>query len=192
MSDEVILVDSHDRCVGFMEKIDAHRGDAKRHRAISVFLFNAEGKLLVQQRSNRKIVGALQWANTCCGNVLRGETRKHCAYRRLRQELGITRVKIRKIDRFEYHIRCNNQCSEWEIDDIYVGYYDGDVIPNPEEVHATQWVDPKSFMENVLSGKNTYAPWVKEIIDKTQINRLMRPHCTDKLALPIARIVIQM
>lgn len=164
-----ILVNSQDRLVGYMDKVAVHRGDALRHRAISVFLFNSEGKLLIQQRSVKKIVGALQWANTCCGNVLKGENRKQCAKRRLREELGITGVSLQKIGQFEYHTRCNDEFSEWEVDGVYVGTYEGSVVPNPQEVQATEWVDPKKFYADVLSGDTTYAPWVREIILKTPV-----------------------
>lgn len=40
------------------------------HRAFSVFLFNSEGKLLLQQRSKDKITFALDWTNTCCSHPL--------------------------------------------------------------------------------------------------------------------------
>jgi isopentenyldiphosphate isomerase len=47
--------------------LDAHREKGKKHQAISLFLFRknktGEFELLLQQRSNKKIVGALQWAN---------------------------------------------------------------------------------------------------------------------------------
>lgn len=40
------------------------------HRAFSVFLFNSEGKLLLQQRSATKITFPLYWTNTCCSHPL--------------------------------------------------------------------------------------------------------------------------
>ena len=92
--DQVTLVDEHDHQIGVMDKVEAHRGDGKRHRASSVFLFNKNGELLIQQRSKKKIVGALQWGNTCCGNVRPGESCEECALRRLREGLGITTATI--------------------------------------------------------------------------------------------------
>ena len=40
------------------------------HRAFSVFLFNSEGKLLLQQRAAAKITFPLCWTNTCCSHPL--------------------------------------------------------------------------------------------------------------------------
>ena len=40
------------------------------HRAFSVFLFNSESKLLLQQRSIEKITFPDLWTNTCCSHPL--------------------------------------------------------------------------------------------------------------------------
>lgn len=158
--DQVILVDRHDKKVGEMDKYQAHRDGGHRHRAISVFLFNKEGKLLIQQRSSHKIVGALQWANTCCGNVLPGETRKQCALRRLKKELGIIDVKITSLYTFEYKIKCNEEYSEWEIDEVFTGIYEGAVFPNPDEVEQIAWKHPNEIHKDLDNNRDSvYAPW---------------------------------
>jgi isopentenyl-diphosphate Delta-isomerase len=179
MSEQLILVNSNDKITGYIDKLEAHLSGGKRHRAISVFLFNTKGELLLQQRSEIKIVGELQWANTCCGNVLKGETRLQCAYRRLKEELGISEVRIKSIGNFEYHIRCNQKYSEWEIDEVYVGKYDGIVSPNASEVKSFRWVDPKQFASDIRSDKNNeYAPWVIEILNHSEIEKYFPPNNT--------------
>ena len=40
------------------------------HRAFSVFLFNTQGQLLLQQRAAAKITFPLCWTNTCCSHPL--------------------------------------------------------------------------------------------------------------------------
>ena len=42
------------------------------HRAFSVFLFNADDKLLLQQRASAKITFPSLWTNTCCSHPLHG------------------------------------------------------------------------------------------------------------------------
>jgi isopentenyl-diphosphate delta-isomerase len=51
--EQVILVDTNDSEVGVMEKMEAHK-QALLHRAFSVFLFNKQGKMLLQQRAFSK------------------------------------------------------------------------------------------------------------------------------------------
>jgi isopentenyldiphosphate isomerase len=53
-----ILVDENDKNVGFASKRDCHKvhgNDIKLHRAFSVFLFNKQGDMLLQKRSNHKV-----------------------------------------------------------------------------------------------------------------------------------------
>jgi isopentenyl-diphosphate delta-isomerase len=164
--DQVILVDEQDTPIGVMDKIDAHRGEGVLHRAISVYLFNKKGELLLQQRSGKKIVGAGQWANTCCGNVRPNESYKECAVRRLREELGITEVKIEPIYKFQYFVRCNEEFSEREIDQVFVGKYQGEVEPNPEEVRKVKWVE---FKPALLKQQFELAPWFIQAIEKPEL-----------------------
>ena len=51
---DVILVNKQDKILGIENKIKAHQGRAKLHRAISVQLFNHRGELLIQQRAKTK------------------------------------------------------------------------------------------------------------------------------------------
>lgn len=53
-----ILVDANDKPIGSASKRDCHKveGDEIRlHRAFSVFLFNEDGDMLLQKRSNHKV-----------------------------------------------------------------------------------------------------------------------------------------
>lgn len=165
--DKVILVDEQDNPVGEMDKIEAHLGKARLHRAISVFLFRKSKKdpskieLLIQQRSFKKIVGAHQWANTTCGNVRPTETNQECVFRRLRQELGIAEVKVEKGYAFRYQARCNDQFSENEFDHLYLGWYDGEVKPNPEEIQEHQWLEWKKIIKDINNVPGEKSPWFK-------------------------------
>lgn len=166
--DQVVLVNDRDEVIGSMDKIEAHRWPAKRHRAISVFLFRqgADGQIetLIQQRSQFKIVGATLWANTVCGNVWPGESYEDCAQRRLAFELGITGANIEPVQHFFYQVQCNQEFGENEADQVFAGWFDQSVTPNPNEVMATRWV-PFSEMVS-LEG---LAPWTKMILADQQV-----------------------
>jgi isopentenyl-diphosphate Delta-isomerase len=138
----VILVDEKDKALGEEDILKAHLGKGKLHRAISVFLFrkNNNGvELLIQQRSREKLVGAMLWANTVCGHVLAGESYLVCSKRRLDCELGIRNTELSEVFVFQYQVRCDHKYSENEIDHVFVGWYDGQVKPNPEEVAKFKW-----------------------------------------------------
>lgn len=154
MLDRVILVDESDHPIGTMDKYEAHRHGASLHRAISVYLFRNVGtqtepnwEVLLQQRSAQKIVGGGMWANTVCGNVRPGESYRECAYRRLREELGLPTLQIEAsgleaVYKFLYFAECNEEFSEREIDQVFVGVVDDSLAlwVHPDEVTQTKWV----------------------------------------------------
>jgi len=195
--DQVTLVDEKDQVIAAADKLEAHQGLGKLHRAISVYLFRKTTsgiQILIQQRSQKKIVGSLEWANTVCGNVWPDENYLSCANRRLQVELGITKVELEAVEKFRYQIQCNSQFSENEIDQIFAGWYDGEVKPNPDEVKSFVWVDWQRLCDCFAKGVKqeygqveinlaingretniTLAPWLvvmlnnRQVIDKLEI-----------------------
>ena len=107
LAEECILVDESDKVVGSDTKknchLNVHIEAGKLHRAFSVFLFNSEGKLLLQQRSKAKITFPECFTNTCCSHPLyRPEELqekdfigvRNAARRKLEQELGIPQEEV--------------------------------------------------------------------------------------------------
>ncbi|MDH3468536.1 MAG: isopentenyl-diphosphate delta-isomerase, partial [Gammaproteobacteria bacterium] len=81
-ADDLILVDEHDNEIGHMSKDECHIGDGQLHRAFSLFVFNSEGELLLQQRSKQKHLWPLYWANSCCSHPRHGESMDDAVRRR--------------------------------------------------------------------------------------------------------------
>ena len=48
--EHVILVDAEDNALGLMNKMEAHEKGAL-HRAFSIFIFNSDGRWLLQRRA---------------------------------------------------------------------------------------------------------------------------------------------
>ena len=86
------------------------------HRAFSVFLFDDQDRLLLQQRASEKITFPDMWTNTCCSHPLAvaGETgstlvdsvegAKRAAQRKLDHELGIKKEQV-PLDDFRFLTR---------------------------------------------------------------------------------------
>lgn len=86
------------------------------HRAFSVFLFDSNKRLLLQQRASEKITFPDMWTNTCCSHPLgvAGETGaeleaaimgvKRAAQRKLNHELGIKAEQV-PLEKFEFLTR---------------------------------------------------------------------------------------
>src|SRR5262245_53833599 len=87
-ADAIILVDPDDRPIGTMPKLEAHRS-GRLHRAVSVFVRDSQGRLLLQQRAIGKYHSGGLWTNSCCSHPRPGEGAAAAAARRLVEEMGL-------------------------------------------------------------------------------------------------------
>src|SRR5690349_15374146 len=86
--DQVVLVDEHDRPLGTAPQLEAHQAGGRLHRAFSVFIFDAAGRMLLQRRAPSKYHFAGLWTNACCSHPQPDEPVVEAARTRLREEFG--------------------------------------------------------------------------------------------------------
>jgi len=195
--DECIVVDENDNVIGHKSKYETHVFSKENprgilHRAFSVFLFNSQGKLLLQQRAADKITFPNVWTNTCCSHPLygyapcevddltlggkgMGEGCKHAAVRKLKHELGIECDEI-KAENFKFLTRLHywaadvvthgkeSPWGEHEMDFILFIQADVDCVPNPEEVKDIKYVSLPE-LQKMMDPSNglLWSPWFRII-----------------------------
>lgn len=159
-SEELILVDEQDREVGFSSKSGCHDQDGILHRAFSVFVFNAAGEVLLQQRAAGKRLWPLFWSNSCCSHPRRGESMEEAVRRRLAQELRI-RCTLTYLYKFEYHARFGDEGSEHELCSVFAGYSEDPVRANGTEVNACRFIAPGDLDRELLESPQHFTPWFK-------------------------------
>ena len=164
MEEQVILVDEQDRAIGTMEKLAAHR-EGLLHRAISVFIFDTQGRLLLHQRAAHKYHSANLWTNTCCSHPRPGERTMDAAHRRLREEMGME-ADLSFAFSFQYHASFDNGLTEHEFDHVFVGRSNEPPIPNPAEVADYRWFSQSDIEHDVLAHPDTYTAWFKLIYQR--------------------------
>lgn len=160
----VILVDQNDQELGLMEKIEAHE-KALLHRAFSVFIYNQQGQLMLQQRALTKYHTPGLWTNTCCSHQMPGETNIQAGQRRLQEEMGFT-TTLKETISFIYKAPFDNGLTEHEYDYILIGHFDGEPQINPEEVNDWKWMDLEAIKKDIHENPQTYTEWFKIIFKK--------------------------
>jgi len=158
--DTLILVDADDNEIGAEEKVDCHLGDGLLHRAFSVFLFNPEGELLIQQRSANKMLWGGYWANSCCSHPRLGEDTMDAAHRRIREELGVT-SELRYLYKFVYQARFEDIGSEHENCWVFAGHFDGTLNVDPDEIADWRFVTPDELTAEIEQNGDQFSPWLK-------------------------------
>lgn len=162
MEEFVVLIDEQDNQLGLMEKQQAHVAGLL-HRAFSVFVFNEQGELLLQQRAAHKYHSPLLWTNTCCSHPRENETYQEAALRRLEEEMGFV-CEIKPKFHFIYKAQLGDQLFEHELDHVFVGNYSGEININLEEVHAYKWISMQDLIEDVKAQPEHYTVWFKIIL----------------------------
>jgi isopentenyl-diphosphate delta-isomerase len=161
--EKVVLVDKHDNAIGTMEKMEAHHRGAL-HRAFSVLLFNAEGKVLLQKRSRNKYHSAGLWTNTCCSHPQPGEQMDDATKRRLREEMGID-ADPKFAYKFIYKTQLEGELIEHEYDYVFVGKFNGEPVINKAEVEDWKYADLNWLRKDISENPDHYTFWFKLIIN---------------------------
>jgi isopentenyl-diphosphate delta-isomerase len=164
MIEQVILVDEHDREIGIDEKLAAHEA-GKLHRAVSVFVFDGRGNMLIQQRAVTKYHSGGLWSNTCCSHPRPGEANEQAVHRRLREEMGFDCL-LEPAFNFVYKSRLTNDLWEHEYDHVFVGRFDGTPVPDSDEVHDWRWVDIDHLVGDAGAHPEEYTVWFKLALEK--------------------------
>jgi isopentenyl-diphosphate delta-isomerase len=158
----VVLVDENNKVLGTAAKLETHNANTPLHRGFSVFLFNRQGNLLLQQRSKTKKTFPLVWSNSCCGHPKLNESSVDAAKRHLEHELVIKNVNVLEIiSDYRYKVSMNG-VFENEICPILVCFTDKQPIPNKNEVESLRWVPWKKFLIETKDSANAYSLWSRE------------------------------
>jgi isopentenyl-diphosphate delta-isomerase len=159
----VILVDENDEFMGYGDKLEVHR-KGLLHRAFSVFLYDDQGQMLIQQRALTKYHAGGLWANTCCGHPFPGEEPLEAANRRLFEELGL-RSDLKPLTHIYYKKLLDHGMIEHEYVHVFQGRFDGSAMaPDPQEIMDVAFVSPQALRADAQAHPHKYAAWFEHYL----------------------------
>ncbi|KAI1891409.1 hypothetical protein AGOR_G00143530 [Albula goreensis] len=186
LAEMCILIDENDCKTGADSKKNCHLNSnidkGLLHRAFSVFLFNSEEKLLLQQRSDAKITFPGCFTNTCCSHPLYTPSEleeqdavgvRRAAQRRLEAELGIPQRQVPPeemtyLTRIHYKAQSDGIWGEHEIDYILFMQKDVELSPDPNEIKSHCYVtkeELKDMLRRAKNGELEVTPWFSLIAE---------------------------
>lgn len=164
MNEMLILVDHKDNEIGIEEKMKVHHA-GQLHRAFSIFIFNKQGEMLLQQRASQKYHSGGLWSNACCSHPRTGEEVEQAAHRRLLEELGFD-CHLEKLFDFIYKKALCNGLTEHEFDHVFKGEYDNVIQPDPQEVQAYKWISIAELLKDLDQHPDNYTEWFKIALNR--------------------------
>ena len=155
----LILVDDNDNEIGTDTRENCHSGKGRRHRAYTAFIFHS-GKMLLQQRSRKKLLWPGAWDVSFTSHVYPGETYQQAATRRARQELNAHVGPLKDVHSFVYFAP-QGAHAENEFCRVLVGDFDGKISPNDDEMMSVRWARVPDVQADLRAHPDSYTPWFK-------------------------------
>lgn len=153
MAEEIFDVVNHlDQVVGTAPRPEVHR---KRllHRAVHVFLFNADGRVFLQKRSASKDMHPLHWDSSASGHLDTGEDYHTAVYRECREELGLQGTILEPV----LYLKAL-PVTGYEFVWLYRGFSEGPFLLHPQEIETGGWFDPHSVLDLSKGGPTPLSP----------------------------------
>lgn len=180
LRENCIRVDDQDNELGPVSKEQCHLLNKDNslllHRAFSVFIFNEDNKMLLQQRSSSKVTYPNYYTNACCSHPLYDIERekngvlgaKLAAQRRLNVELGVPIEQcavesLKFLTRLHYFSAGDGTWGEHEIDYIFILHKNVTLQPNPDEVQQIVYLSREELTEFQQRANHPFTPWFRLI-----------------------------
>jgi len=164
MMDELFeTLDESGKPIGMAPRSRVHQ-KGLWHRAVNIFLFRSDGRLIVQQRHPHKDVYPDAWDLSVAEHLRPGETYEQAALRGLREELGIENVALEHVGgvvqaRLEMPER---GIKDYELQQSFRGRFDGELRPDVREVSAVEVVALSDLAVAFATRPSEFTPWFRE------------------------------
>lgn len=162
----VVLVNEKDQETGLMEKMQAHV-EGVLHRAFSIFVFDSNDRLLLQQRALSKYHTPGLWTNTCCSHPRKNESLPQATRRRLMEEMGMECAMEKAFD-FVYKADVGQGLTEHEFDHVFVGYTDELPQINKEEVESYRYANLEEIRHEMNKKPEDFTVWFRIAFDRVE------------------------
>ncbi len=177
IDDYVVLLDERGQPVGQQRKSTVHHQETPLHLAFSLYLFDADRRLLMTRRALGKVTWPGVWTNTCCGHPRPDEPMHDAISRRLDAELGLEVTELDCVlPDFAYRTRDVGGVWENEICPVFTGRIvrpNSGVRPDRDEVIEWAWTDWDDVVTAMTATAFAFSPWA--VPQVRQMCGMLRP-----------------
>lgn len=158
------VVNEHDVVVGQLPRSQVH-AEKRLHRAVSIFVLNGRGELLIHRRSATKDEYPLLFTSSASGHVTAGETYDETAPRELMEELGLA-ASLRLLAKFPASAETANEHTAF-----YEAITDDVPVPDPGEIAEVEWRDVDVLAEQIERQPELFTPPFRLLFEWWMTNR---------------------
>lgn len=151
--DPVIVVNEQDEILESIPRWQADR-DGLRYRVSGVWIENRRGEVLIAQRGLNKMNEPGLWGVAAAGTVEVGQSYLENAQQEVREELGITDIKLEEARKFSFtsgiqkrFVTLFKGTTDTPIDDLKIEF---------PEVNAVKWIDKRTLFIDIAKNPDSY------------------------------------
>lgn len=160
--EQVVLLTPEGIPCGVADKASVHGEVTPYHLAVSCYVFDRAGRLLVTRRALDKVTWPGVWTNSCCGHPGPGEEPRDAVVRRLAQELGLVPAGlVLALPDFSYRASFGG-VEEYELCPVFLARVDDAPVLDPGEVAEARWEPWEQFAAAATAPDSTISPWAQE------------------------------
>lgn len=134
------ICDDQDNVIGQAPRARVH-AQGLLHRAVHIWVWRSDGRMLVHLRSERKDEFPLCYTSSASGHVDAGEDYETAAHRELKEELGLNGEL-----KFQVKLSASEETAN-EHTVLYFLHSDAPVNPDPEEIAAVEYFQKHELSE---------------------------------------------
>lgn len=158
--DEIFdLIDTGDRVIGRVRRGDAHRDPRLLHRSVQVLIFDAQGRLLLQRRSQTKDLFPGYYCASASGHVASGDDYEATAVREVEEELGV-RLRLTYLGKAVVASSC-----ETEMTALFLARGDGPFHFHPVETDGGDFLPLAQVYAARADGSLPFTPALVAALD---------------------------
>lgn len=161
MDEKLDIVNDEDIVTGQEMRSTVHQLGLQ-HRGVHVFLFTADGKMLVQKRSADRAASPSALDCSVSEHVKAGESYLDAAMRGMKEEMGVDGIEIKPLVKF----RMNYGVNDNEISLLYEGVVDpGKVRFDPVEIAEINYYSLNELQTMIEDNNIKFCGWFVELLN---------------------------
>lgn len=129
------------------------------HKSSDVFVLDKKGRIFIQQRSFKKLIGPGLWDMSVAEHLKPGENFEQAAIRGVEEELGVKAVDLKKIGEREQQAKFGELIDNENVH-VFKCRFEGKIKLDEEEVEQGKWISKEELLTEMAYNKEIFSRWL--------------------------------